>query len=154
MSTTTYSPLELVDELKSILNIKTDFNFSILAEAHPIKKKYTCVSKILSIITQVNDEKPQTLHYDKILEHELHYLEFKENHMRKVGDRKTPFWIDGSSVIQKYKENEYIEYSLRAPTKVELKKIDKLRIKYQIPFPRIFVGVKLAFDDSDIDDEI
>jgi hypothetical protein len=151
MSSTTYTPLELVDEIKQILNITEDFNFSILVEQNPIKKKFTYVTKILSIIAKTRESKAQFIHYDKILEHELNYLEIKENFTRKVGVRKTPFWIDGSSVIHKYKENDFIEYSLRNPTKVELKRIDKLRIKYQISPPREFVGQKLTFDDEDLD---
>jgi hypothetical protein len=147
--TNTISPMELVDELKTILKIKDEFNFSILVEQNPIKKKYTYVCKILSIVAKEGSNKPQYLHYDKIIEHELNYIEIKENHMRKIGDRKTPFWIDGSSVIQEFKGNQFIEYSLRNPTKMEIRRIDKLRIKYKIPIPRNFVGVKLGFDDDD-----
>jgi hypothetical protein len=154
MSTTTYSPLELIDVLKDILENKEEFNFSILVEMQPIKKKFTYVCKILSIITKSGSNKAQIINYDKILEHELNYIEIKENHTRKIGNRKTPFWIDGSSVIQEFKGNQFIDYSLRNPTKIELRRVDKLRIKYQISAPRIFVGQKLTFDDESLEDEI
>jgi hypothetical protein len=136
----------------NLCKIQNDFDFSILVEQQPIKKQYNnYVTKILSIITKVKDEKAQFIHYDKILEHELTYLIIKETPRRKVGDRRTPFVIDGSSVNEEFKGNPFINYSLRNPTKVELKKIDKLRIKYQITPPREFVGQKLTFDDEDLD---
>jgi hypothetical protein len=149
--TQTFSAIDLVDQIKTILSISDDFNFSILVEMNPIKKRYSYLAKVLSIITKTKDEKPQFIHYDKILEHELNYLEIKENHIRKVGIRKTPFFIDGSSAIQTYTEHEFVEYSLRNPTKTELRRIDKLRTKYNISVPHQFIGQKLTFDDSDFE---
>jgi hypothetical protein len=154
MTTQTLSPMDLVDQLKEILDTTEEFNFSILVEQNPIKKKFTYVCKVLSIITKIGNNKPQFIHYDKILEHSLNYIEIKENHTRKLGSRKTPFFIDGSSVVQKYKENEFIEYALRNPTRIELKHVDKIRIKYKIPIPREFVGMKLGFEDDDLDLEL
>jgi hypothetical protein len=145
----TLSPIDFVDRLKQILENTDEFNFSMLAEMNPIKKKYTYVCKVLSIIVKFKSEnKPKYIHYDKILEHSLNYIEIKENHMRKVGARKLPFWLDGSSTVQTFKGNEFIEYSLRNPTRTDLTHIEKIRSKYNIPEPHEFIGEKLGFEDD------
>jgi hypothetical protein len=145
----TLSPIDFVDQLKTILETSNEFNFSILAEMNPIKKKYTHVCKVLSIIVKFKSEpKPKYIHYDDILKHSLNYIEIKENHTRKVGARKLPFWLDGSGTVQSFKGNEFIEYSLRNPTRTDLKHIEKIRSKYSISEPREFIGEKLGFEDD------
>jgi hypothetical protein len=143
----TLSPIDFVDQVKTILETKDEFNFSILVEMNPIKKRFTYVCKPLAIIVKLND-KLQYIHYDKILEHQLNYIEIKENHLRKVGVRKTPFFIDGSSKVQNYKDNDYIEYSFRNPSKNDLKFVEKIREKFNITVPREFVGERLGFNDD------
>jgi hypothetical protein len=149
----TYSPMDFVEQLKTIAETNNDFNFSILVEQKPIQKKFTYVCKVLAIILQskvirsLADRK--VIHYDKIQEHGLTYIEIKENHTRKVEERYTPFFIDGNSKVQTFKGNEYIEYSLRNPTRTDLKYIEKVREKYNIPAPHTFVGDKLTFTEDD-----
>jgi hypothetical protein len=154
----THSPMDFVEQLKTIADLEDDFNFSILVEQKPIQKKYTYVCKVLAIIIQRSlgsgssataKSNRIVIHYDQIQEHELTYIEIKENHSRKVGVRNTPFFIDGYSKLQTFKGNEFIDYSLRNPTRTDLKDVDKIREKYKINAPREFSGVKLTFCDTD-----
>jgi diphthamide synthase subunit DPH2 len=146
---TTQQMIDFVEQLKQIAEMTDDFNFSILVEQKPIQKKYTYVSKVLSIILKANSKRI-VIHYDQIQEHELTYIEIKDNkHSRKVGVRNTPFFIDGNSKIQTFKGSDYIEYSLRNPTRTDLKFIEKVREKFNIPAPHNFVGDKLTFCEND-----
>jgi hypothetical protein len=143
--------LDFATQLETIAEMKDDFNFSILVEQKPIQKKFTYVCKVLAVIIQGKSNRI-VIHYDQIQEHELTYIEIKENHSRKVGVRNTPFFIDGYSKVQTFKGNEFIDYSLRNPTRTDLKDVDKVREKYKINAPREFSGVKLTFCDTDFFD--
>jgi hypothetical protein len=151
--TTTHTVMDFVHQLQealvaSVMGFSEDFNFSVLVEQKPIQKKYSYVCKVLAIIIQ-NKSTRLCIHYDKIQEHKLTYLEIKENKIRKVGDRKTPFWVDGNSKLQSFKDNDFIDYSLRNPTWYDLKFGDKVREKYNVSAPRQFSGAKLTFNDDD-----
>jgi hypothetical protein len=145
----TLSMLEFVDRLKEILETEEEFNFSILTEMNPIIKKYTFVCKVLAIIVKVNN-KNRYIHYDEVTKQELNYAEIRDNHTRKVGKRSTPFFIDGSSKIQTFKDNDFIEYSLRSASRTDLKFVDKIREKFNVQAHKEFVGMKLGFEE-DID---
>jgi hypothetical protein len=143
------SVIDFVAELRRIsdnIQADEDFDFSILVEMNPIKNKYTYVCKVLSIIISLGCKNTiEYIHFDKVQENDLNYIEIKDNHTRKVGVRKTPFFIDGVSHLQEFNGNNYIEYSLRNPKHSELKFIEKLREKYNIIAPRNFVGKNLTF---------
>ena len=49
-SSSCYSMMDFVDELKTKFEIKDDFDFSILVEKTPIKRKYTYSCKVLAIM--------------------------------------------------------------------------------------------------------
>jgi hypothetical protein len=92
------------------------------------------------------------LNFNQIQEHMLNYIEVKENHTRKVGTRKQPFWLDGSSKIQTFKGNDFIEYCFRNANNKDLKMISRMREKYGIDEPREFKGVQLHFDEQLFDE--
>jgi hypothetical protein len=144
----THNVMDFVEQLKTIAETNDDFNFSILVEQKPIQKKYTYVCKVLSIIVQAKSNR-KVIHYDQIQEHDLTFIEIKENHIRKVGVRNTPFFIDGNSKVQTFKGNEFIDYSLRNPSRTDLQFIDKVREKFNISAPRDFVGTNVTFNDDD-----
>ena len=102
--TSFYSMLEFIDELKTKFEIANEFDFSILVEKSPIKKRYTYCCKVLAIIIAGR----KTITYDQIVENDLQYVDVKETLRRKLGTRNNPFFIDGNSKIQTYKENEFI----------------------------------------------
>jgi hypothetical protein len=147
----TNNMLDFVDNLTTNFDIKDDFNFSILVEQKPTQKKYSHGCKVLSIILQTNSKRI-VIHYDQIQEFELTYIEIKDNRTRKVGVRNTPFFIDGNSKLQTFKGNEFIEYSFRNPTRTDLKFVEKVREKFNIPAPHEFTGAKLTFEENDFFD--
>jgi hypothetical protein len=139
--------MELVDELTSIHDISDEFNFSILVEMNPIKKTYTYICKIIGIIMKAGTKTFQ-MNYNNVREHMLNYIEVKENLKRKIGIRKQPFWIDGCSKVQTFKNNNFIEYCFRNPDSRDIKMIARIREKFNIDEPREFKGEKLHFDEN------
>ena len=101
-----YSLLEFIDELKLKFDLDKDFDFSILVEKSPIKKQYNnyCCKVLAVIIAGV-----KTIMYEELVEHDLQYVDVKENSRRKMGTRKHPFFIDGNGKVQEYKGNEFID---------------------------------------------
>ena len=145
-----YSMMEFIDELKNTFDIENEFDFSILVEKKPIKKKYTFCCKVLAVILG----KVRTIYYDELCEKDLQYVDVKETGRRKMGTRNNPWFIDGNSKIQSYKGNEFIEYSFRNANQKDLKFVEKLRKKYNIVPPRDFAGKALHFDDDKLFDEV
>ena len=143
-SSSCYSMIDFVDELKTKFEIKDDFDFSILVEKSPIKKKYTFCWKVLAIIISGG----KTLTYDQIVENDLQYVEVKETSRRKLGTRSFPFFIDGNSKVQIYKENEFIEYNFRNASKKDLTIVEKLRTKFKIAAPYEYKGKILHLNDD------
>ena len=143
-SSSCYSMIDFVDELKTKFEIKDDFDFSILVEKSPIKKKYTFCCKVLAIMISGL----KTIPYDEIVAKDLRYVEVKENSDRKIGTRNFPFFIDGNSKIEIYKENEFVKYNFRNASKKDLTIVEKLRTKFNIPEPIKFKGKVLHLNDD------
>ena len=93
--TSFYNILEFIDELKTKFELANEFDFSILVEKSPIKKRYTYCCKVLAIIIAGR----KTITYDQIVEKDLQYVEIKETLRRKMGTRNHPWYIDGNSKI-------------------------------------------------------
>ena len=148
--TSFYTMLEFIDELKTKFEIDGEFDFSILVEKSPIKKPYTYCCKVLAIIISGR----KTITYDQIVEKDLQYLEVRETIRRKVGTRNNPFFIDGHSKIQTYKDNDFIEYSFRNASKKDLAIVEKMRAKFNIAAPHEFRGKSLHLNDDVLFDEI
>ena len=72
-----------------------------------------------------------------------------------MGTRNTPFFIDGNSKVQTYKNN-FIEFNYRNASKKDLAIVAKMRVKFNIPEPRDdFKGKTMHLtDDILLDDEI
>ena len=148
--TSFYSMLEFIDELKTKFEIANEFDFSILVEKSPIKKRYTYCCKVLAIITAGR----KTITFDQIDEKDLQYLELKETIRRKLGTRNNPWYIDGDSKVQTYKDNDFIEYSFRNASKKDLAIVEKMRAKFNIAVPHEFRGKSLHLNDDVLFDEI
>ena len=100
MTTTTRSVTEFVSDLKTDMNYDSEFNFSILCEQQPIKNAYDYVYKVIAIIVKIISlNTVQYIHYDQIDKMGFNYIKVKDTVRRKLGVRKHPFFIDGSSVI-------------------------------------------------------
>ena len=63
--------------------------------------------------------------------------------------RKKPFWINGDTTIQNYKDNNYINYSFAQVKKSEESLIAKLSERYNIPEPEVYEGVTLGISLRD-----
>jgi hypothetical protein len=146
-----YSMLEFIDELKNKYEINSEFDFSILVEKNPLKKTYSYCTKILAIVLKIGDVK-KMIHHPEIVENDLELLEVKTTPRRIMGTRKNPFWINGNSKIQTYKENEFIEYAFMNPSKKDLELVTKIRKKFNIVEPRVFEGRKIIVEDSLLDE--
>ena len=145
-----YRMFDFVDQLKLIYEIEKDFDFSILVEKTPIKRKYTYSCKVLAIMILGL----KTISYKEIVKNDLQYVEVRDTTRRKMGTRNTPFFIDGNSKVQLYKNN-YIEFNYRNASKKDLAIVAKMRAKFYIPEPRDFVGKTMHLtDDILLDDEI
>ena len=94
----------------------------------------------------------RTIMYDELVEHDLQYVDVKENVRRKMGTRKQPFFIDGNSKVQEYKGNEFIDYSFRNPSRKDLQCVEKMRKKFNIVEPREFIGKAQHLDDKLFDE--
>src|SRR5215469_18040529 len=78
-----HTMMDLIREkVKGLLGIKDDFNFSILVEKNPVKKKYTYLCKLLAIIVKDSSMKLHYIHFDKIEEEALNFVDVKENTRR------------------------------------------------------------------------
>jgi hypothetical protein len=144
----TLTMMDFVEKLKNVLKTDDNFNFSILVEASPIKKRFSYTSKIIAVIVKI--DKLKFIHFDELQKYEWTYIEIKENNRRKVGKRSTPFFIDGNTTIQTFKECDFVQYSFRNPNKKDLIAIDRIRDKYDITPPKEFVGEVLHFDEEEI----
>ena len=144
-----YSMIEFIDELKLKFEFDKDFDFSILVEKSPIKKQYNnyCCKVLAVIIAGL-----RTIMYDELVEHDLQYVDVKENVRRKMGTRKYPFFIDWNSKVQEYKGNEFIDYSFRNPSRKDLQCVEKMRKKFNIVEPREFIGKAQHLDDKLFDE--
>ena len=140
--------LELVEELRMISEIETEFNFSILIEQNPKVREYTYVCKVLAIIMKENvkGSKPKFVHYDEIVKLGLNYIEVKKKWNQKIGI-KTPSFIDGSSVVKEYKGNHFIEFNIRLPNKRDMQAVELIRKKYNIAAPYVFKSENLHFNE-------
>ena len=67
-----------------------------------------------------------------------------------MGNRNNPWFVDGKSKVQNYKDNDYIEYSFRNPSNKDLKFVEKMRKKFNIIPLRIFTGKALHFNDDEL----
>ena len=146
-----YSMLDFVDQLKLQYEIEKDFDFSILVEKTPIKRKYTHSCKVLAIMISGL----KTIPYNEIVKKDLQYVEVRDTTRRKMGTRNTPFFIDGNSQVQTYKNN-YIKFNYRNASQKDLALVAKMRAKFNIPEPQDdFIGkVMHLTDDILLDDEI
>ena len=146
-----YSMVDFVDQLKLQYEIEKDFDFSILVEKTPIKRKYTHSCKVLAIIILGL----KTITYKEIVKNDLQYVEVRDTVRRKLGTRNTPFFIDGNSKVQTYNGNNFIEFNYRNASPKDLALVAKMRAKFNIPEPRDFKGKTIHLtDDILLDDEI
>ena len=141
-----YSVIDFINKLKTTFKIDGEFDFSILMEKSPIKRKYDWCCKVLAVILSTN----RTIYYDELQENDLQYVIVKETARRKMGNRNNPWFVDGNSKAQNYKDNDYIEYSFRNASKKDLKFVEKLRTKFNITPPREFAGKALHFNDDEL----
>jgi len=147
---TYHSMIEFVENLKSNFEIHDEFDFSILIEKSPIKRTYDWCCKVLAVILGNG----RTIYYDELKKNNLQYINIKETPRRKMGIRKNPWFVDGNSKINKYKDNEFIEYSFRNASQKDLKFVEKMRMKFNIVPPRDFAGKALHFEDDKFLEEI
>jgi hypothetical protein len=139
--------LEFITVLAEKFDFDYDFDFSILVEKNPIKKTFTYLTKVLAVLLKSSETK-RLIRYDELVENDLEFVEVKQTSRRVMGTRKNPFWINGNSKVQTYKDNEFIEYSFMNSSKKDLEFVAKIRAKYNIIEPHVYEGRKVALDDD------
>lgn len=137
------SDLKVYDFVNSLISTLPEFNncdFSILCDKYPIQSnKNTFRARVLYIILSSNN-KTYKLYPDKIAELGLEYITITTNLRRKLSMNFQEFFINGNTIPQEYKGNNYYNYSIERVNIPTKNKIIQLRQKYNITEPSIFIG--------------
>lgn len=144
------SDLKVYDFVNSLISTLPEFNncdhpsteldFSILCDKYPIQSnKNTFRARVLYIILSSNN-KTYKLYPDKISELGLEYITITTNLRRKLSMNFQEFFINGNTIPQEYKGNNYYNYSIERVNIPTKNKIIQLRQKYNITEPSIFIG--------------
>ena len=142
---THHSMIDFIKTIQSTFKIVGEFDFSILMEKSPLKRTYDWCCKALAVIVSNG----KTIYYVELQENDLQYINIKETPRRKMGNRNNPWFVDGNSKIQTFKDNDFIEYSFRNASNRDLKLVEKMRAKFDIQPPHEFTGKALRFNDDD-----
>ena len=114
--------------------------FSLLCERFPIN---TSLSNYLAKVLYISLKSPNDsirIYPDKIKEYDIEYVILNSNSRRRISCRMKEFWVCGNNQLQSYKENDFYNYSLEIANNKTRDTIEKLRSKYQISPPEIFIG--------------
>lgn len=134
-------------------------NFSILCEQYPQKygkygKSYK--TKVLYVCFMNDNGTTHRFYPPDFEEYNIKYVIITENQFRKVGERRTPFWLNGHTVKQVFQDYPYYNYSIGNLIGGAKSLIAKLRERYNIPEPVPFVGKQqeLVIEDDNENNEI
>jgi hypothetical protein len=89
---------------------------------------------------------------------ETKYIDFRYKHSLATFKNisSNPFYIEGNTIEQEYKGNKYYKYSIRKSERKDLKIIEKIRAKFEIPEPKLdeIIVDKFVLDDVVFEDEV
>lgn len=135
---------DYVNNVISLADKPEDFdncNFAILCEKYPIqtnRNKY--LAKVIYISIQ-SDKNTWRIYPNKIKEFEIEHVIISSNARRKLNYRMEEFWVNGSNETQEFKENRFYNYSIEIASHKTKTLITKLREKYNLEAPELFIGV-------------
>ena len=142
-STTHFKVYEYINTLISLSSKPDEFskcNFAILCDKFPFSlKKSLYLARVLYVSLQTNTE---TIRFypDKLKEMNLENIYLTSNSRRKLSINMHEFFVNGNTEKHEFKECPYYNYSIEK-TNINTKDlIGKLREKYNIVEPDVFIG--------------
>ena len=135
---------DYINNVISLLDNPEDYakcDFSILCDKYPIQThRNNYLAKVLYI--SLKSEKGITrLYPNKIKEYEIEHVILNSNSRRRLNGKMNEFFVNGNNETQTYKENDFYNYSIELTSNKTKELISKLREKYNLTAPSIFVGV-------------
>lgn len=132
---------DYINNLKATLPKTFDTcNFSILCEKYPIASgKYGYSARVLYVSLKAG-EKYKRFYPPDLDKQGLTYIYLKSGKRRNINEEMPEFYVNGNTTPKEYEGYHYYEYSLRKAPPEHKKTLDKLREKYNIKEPTIFVG--------------
>ena len=143
-ATPSYSNVyEYINTLVALLPKPDEFaqcNFAILCDKFPFNLKNSLyLAKVLYVSLQ-NDTETIRFYPNKLKEMSLEFVKLTSNSRRKLSVNMQEFFVNGNTEKQEYKEYPYYNYSIER-TNINTKDlIAKLREKYDIAEPDVFIG--------------
>ena len=138
-----FTVYEYINTLISLLPKPDGFakcNFAILCDKLPFNLKNSLyLAKVLYVSLQ-NDTETIRFYPNKLKEMNLEYVKLTSNSRRKLSANMHEFFVNGNTEKHEFKECPYYNYSIER-TNINTKDlIAKLREKYNITEPDVFIG--------------
>lgn len=134
---------DYVNSLISALPEPDDYkrcNFAILCDKYPINTGLgNYIAKVIYISLK-NDKKTIRIYPDTIKKYNLDTIKLTSNTHRRINEKFNEFFVNGNNEEQKYNEYSYFNYSIESVSKNTKALIEKLRVKYNLNTPELFVG--------------
>jgi hypothetical protein len=141
---------------------QTLVEFAIIVDKFPFEKQYSTnySGRILVVMLRVKTNEVDStivLYPDRVEElGETKYIDFRYKHSLATFKNisSNPFYIEGNTEEKEYKGNKYYNYKIRKTTIKDLRVIEKIRVKFDIPEPKRDEVVVEKFMLDDFDDEV
>ena len=139
-----YKVFDYVNNVISLADSPEDFekcNFAILCERYPIQvNRNNYLAKVIYISIK-SDKSAWRLYPDMIKKYNIEYITLSTNSRRRLSDKMNEFFVNGNNQELTYEEHCYYNYSIEKTSKQTKELITKLREKYNIEAPELFIGV-------------
>lgn len=134
---------DYIDSLLSLLPEQDEFkkcDFAILCDKYPINVGLgNFIAKVLYISIK-NDKKTIRIYPDTLKRYNLETIKLTSNSHRRINEKFNEFFVNGNNEQHIYKDYPYFNYSIEKVSKNTMEMIEKLREKYQLKTPELFVG--------------
>ena len=139
-----YKVFDYVNNIISLADKPEDFtkcNFAILCEKYPIQtNRNNYLAKVIYISLQ-SEKDTWRIYPDKIKEFDIEHVILTTNSRRRLNYKIGEFFVNGNNETQQFNENEFYNYSIELASNKTKELINKLREKYNLTAPELFVGV-------------
>ena len=139
-----YKVFDYVNNVISLADSPEDFekcNFAILCERYPIQvNRNNYLAKVIYISIK-SDKMIWRLYPDMIKKYNIEYITLSTNSRRRLSDKMNEFFVNGNNQELTYEEYCYYNYYIEKTSKQTKELITKLREKYNIEAPELFIGV-------------
>lgn len=143
----TSQPLKIYDYINTLISLLPNpdefkhCNFSLLCDKFPIiSSKSIYLAKVIYISLNVGDNFIR-FYPDKLNEMGLNRVLLISNLRRRLTINMPEFFVNGNTEEQVYKDNHYYNYSIEKANASTKELIKQLREKYNLPEPKIFIGL-------------